>query len=126
MEEWPASSSRKPVWTPAAISPTLSSLSCSQSLDDSLQVEEALILAAHPAQGLPVLRPQPVGVRAAAGERPASDLLVDAGQGLVELALLVEPNAADLVKFVNGDGLDGVELLRAVLPDALLHLQHAA
>src|SRR5262249_8337121 len=76
-----------------------------------LQVEESLVFPTHLAQGVPVLRAQPAGVRPPAGEGLACHLLVDARQAVVELVLLVEPDAADLLRLVGRDEAEVAELL---------------
>ena len=70
-----------------------------------LQIEKSRVVAADLPEQLPVVGPQPAALVAAFGERLAGRLLVDPRQAVVELVLLVQPDAADLVQLFQGDQL---------------------
>src|SRR5262249_42522283 len=92
--------------------------------EGDLEVEEDLVPLADLAEQVPVVAPPRPAVAPRLRERLAVHLLVHPRQAVVELVLLVQPDAGALVQLFQADELQVADLVRPFPAAALLGVEH--
>ena len=77
-----------------------------------LQFKERLIVATHVSKNLPIVASQRTVIGRLCFKFLASGFLVDSWQAVVELVLLIQPDAANLMQFGQRDQFQARELRR--------------